>query len=449
MSEFILKERLALEEGDKERFQAGQFSEGGYLMTWMGWIGCLLVLLGHGSAGDLYAEAESWPQFLGPHRDAHYRGAPLAGQFPKEGPVKLWTKSVGQGFSGPVVADGKLILFHRLGDREVVECVAPNNGETVWKFGYPTDYRDDFGFDEGPRATPTIHANRVYTHGAQGKVHCLDLNTGERVWSVDTEKAFGSPKGFFGRVCSPLVVNQAILLNVGGKNGAGIVAFDKDSGDVLWQATDHKASYASPIVKRRGDTRTAIFFTRHGLVGLDPGQGKVLFQHRWRSRMRASVNAANPVVVGHRIFLSACYGTGAILLNLKEGRLSEVWSSQDTLSNHYATSVYKGGYLYGYHGRVDVPPDPSLRCVDFETGEVAWTNKRFGAGSLILADDLLVALKQSGQLFLIKATPEKFTVLDQAQILAPTVRAYPALVAGRLYARNEGQLACFELGKED
>src|ERR1700731_2680785 len=142
--------------------------------------------------------AEDWPQFLGPTRNGVYNGNDLAATWPAGGPPVVWKKDVGQGFSGPVVAQGRLILFHRLADKEVVEALDAATGRPIWSFDYPTHYRDDFGFDEGPRAAPAIAAGHVYTFGAEGALHCLDFATGKKVWSVDTHSQFKVAKGFFG-----------------------------------------------------------------------------------------------------------------------------------------------------------------------------------------------------------------------------------------------------------
>src|SRR5437867_12045128 len=140
--------------------------------------------------------AEDWPQFLGPGRDGHYTASDIADSWPKTGLPILWKKEVGQGFSSPVVSGDRLILFHRVGNQEKVECLDAKTGRGLWSFDYPTNYRDDFGFDEGPRATPTIDSGRVYTFGAEGGLHCLDFATGKKIWSVDTHQKFSVQKGF-------------------------------------------------------------------------------------------------------------------------------------------------------------------------------------------------------------------------------------------------------------
>ena len=394
------------------------------------------------AAAATHAAAQDWPQFLGPGRDGRYTGPPLAESWPGGGPTRLWSRPVGAGFAGPAVAGGRVILFHRLGGREVVEALDAGTGDTVWRYDYATSYRDDFGFDEGPRSVPVVHDGRVYTFGAQGQLHAVDLETGAGVWQVDTHARYGVRKGFFGAAGSPLVEDGRVIANVGGRRG-GIVAFDAATGDELWTATTHEASYSSPAAGTFGGRRLALVFTRTGLVGLDPATGQVRFENRWRSRLGASVNAATPLVVGDRVFISASYGTGAALLRVDGGTLAEEWSGDDSMTNHYATAVIHDGVLYGYHGRQEY--SPSLRAVDLRSGAVRWSEDRFGAGTVTLAGDLLVVLRESGELMLAEATPEALRPLARARILPGVVRAYPALADGVLYARNTDTLVAVDL----
>jgi len=388
------------------------------------------------------AAAYDWPQFLGPDRNGIYRGPALAEKWGANGPRVLWRKSVGQGFSGPVVASDRLILFHRLANEEVVESLDVKTGAAQWRYAYPTSYRDDFGFDEGPRAVPVVADGVVYTFGAEGQLHAVDLKSGKRIWSEDTRKRFGVAKGFFGAAGSPLVEGGKVLANIGGRN-AGIVAFDAKAGTVAWTATADEASYSSGVGATIGGRRSAIFLTRNGVVGLDPSTGMVQFERRWRSRIAASVNAASPLVIGDLIFVSAEYGPGAAVMRVEGSKVTELWSSDDALSNHYATSVYYDGYLYGYHGRQEF--GPSFRAVEMKTGKVRWSEDRFRAGSVTLAGNRLVIVRETGELILAETSPEAFRPLARAQVLPATVRAFPAIADGLLYLRNENTLVCLDL----
>lgn len=393
--------------------------------------------------------ASDWPQFLGPTRNGVYAGGDLAELWPAKGPSVVWKKPVGHGFSGPVVSDGKVILFHRLNDQETIECLDAHNGKGIWSFSYPTTYEDQFGFDDGPRATPTVADGRVYTFGAQGMLHCLDIASGKKLWGVNVQSDFQAGNGFFGMACSPLVEGDAVLLNLGGANGAGVVAFNKTNGKLLWKASDDEASYSSPIAATLGGRRYALFFTRNGLAVTDPVAGGVRFQYAWHSRNRTSVNAATPLIIGDTIFLSACYGTGAILLRLHEHEVEKVWSGDDLLSNHYATSVERNGFLYGIHGRTDpgYRPGPTLRCVDLKKRTVCWETDSIGAASITRADNRLLLLTEKGELIEVLATPESFQLKSRAPILTSQTRAFPALADGFFYARSKEELVCLDLSR--
>ena len=394
----------------------------------------LCVLCGCVVVFGLSVSAQDWPQFLGPQRNGVYTGPPLTTTWPASGPKKAWQKTIGTGFAGPVVAGDRLILFHRVNDEEVVDALDARTGASRWRYAYRTAYRDDFGFDEGPRAAPVIAQNRVFTFGAEGQLHAVDLASGKAVWSVDTTRRFRVRKGYFGAAGSPLVEDGRVIANVGGEGNAGIVAFNADTGAVLWTATNHEASYSSPVSATFGGRKAALFFTRQGLVALDPATGGVRFQKSWRSRSQASVNAATPLVVGDLIFVSATYETGAALLRVKDDALSEVWAGDEVMSNHYATSVVRDGILYGFHGRQEF--NPSFRAVDLNSGKVRWSEDRFRAGTVTLAGDKLVILRETGELILADASPQGFRPVARAQILPPTLRGYPALANGFLYVRN-------------
>ncbi len=404
------------------------------------WAICALLLFA------LRIHAVDWPQFLGPTRNGIYSGTELAKTWPKDGPPGLWDRKVGAGFSGPAVANGKVVLFHRLNNQETVECLEARSGKPDWTFAYPTSYRDDFGFDEGPRSTPAVANGKVYTYGAEGALTCIDLNTGKKLWGVDTKRTFFAKKGFFGIACSPLVEGQAVLLNVGGQDGSGIVAFGGESGKVLWKATDDEASYSSPTVATIQGQRYLVTLTRSRLVLANPGTGKIEQEFPFCPPIRSSVTAATPLVIDDLIFLSASYDTGAVLLNLKKEGLQKVWAENDVLSNHYANSVYHQGFLYGIHGRTDPGYEPpSLRCVALKTGKVQWQTTECGAATVTLAGDELLLLTERGELIRAAASPIGFKAQARIQALPNQVRAYPALAGGLFFARSKDKLVCLDL----
>jgi outer membrane protein assembly factor BamB len=385
--------------------------------------------------------AEDWPQFLGPRRDGTYQGKALP-KWPANGPKLLWKKNVGAGFAGPAVVNGKLYLFHRQNEKEILECMDAAKGTVIWKSIADAAYVDQFGFDNGPRAVPTVHDGSVYTLGANGVVRSTDARKGRLNWTIDCRKKFGADKGFFGFACAPLVHGKNLLLNISGKKG-GIIALDTASGKLRWTATQDEASYASPIIANFNNTPQALFFTRAGLASINPADGAVNFTHPWQPAIRASVNACTPVAAGNLIFISTSYSKGATVLAVNGKKIETVWSNDTSLSCHYSSVVHHDGFLYGFHGRQERGGE--LRCVEMKTGKVQWSLPGLRAGSVMLAGTELLIFTERGELLRGKANPKFFRATARVQLMGATVRAYPALANGKLYLRNDRQLACFQL----
>jgi len=234
-----------------------------------------------------------------------------------------------------------------------------------------------------------------------------------------------------------------VLVNVGGK-GAGIVAFALADGKEVWKATSDAPSYSSPVVRTIAGTKHAVFFTREGAVVLDPKTGGVRYRQKWRARYDASVNAATPLLVGDEAFFSASYETGALLIKLRKDGADQVWTENDLMSNHYNTCAFHDGHLYGIDGRQE--NGPSLRCVDLKNRKVRWDEKRFGCASMVLAEGRLIALTEQGDLVLVEATPKEYRELARARVLdAGPCRAQIALSGGRLFARDQRKLVCWNM----
>jgi outer membrane protein assembly factor BamB len=388
--------------------------------------------------------AADWPQFMGPNRDGSSPETGLARSFPKGGPKVVWKLKCGSGLSGPAVAGDAAVLFHRVENEEVVECVDVKTGEAKWKKGYTTNYVDDYGKDDGPRATPLIADGKVFTLGAEGQLAAWELANGKSLWRKNINKEYNVPKGFFGTATSPMLAGGKLLINVGAK-GAGIVAFDPASGKEIWKATDQGVSYSSPVLAKINGEELAVFFTRQGLLALTPEKGEVRFEHPWRPRLNASVNAAAPIVSSNLIFLTTSYNTGAILLEASKGEVKEVWKGDESLSCHYNSPVLVKGFLYGIDGRQE--GQPRLRCVEWKTGKVRWTEKDFGCATLIVADGIILATTESGDLVLFDPSPDGYKELARATIMEKPVRAMPALANGKLYCRDGSTWLCVDVKK--
>lgn len=391
-----------------------------------------LCLLGHLEAGD-------WPQFLGPQRSATAQDeAAISGD---ADPEILWSRRLGSGHAGPVVAGGRVIVFHREDADMVTEAVAATDGKPVWKHSYPASYRDSFGFDDGPRAVPCVAGGKIFTHGPEGLVQALDVASGKALWEFDTVAELDSPQGYFGRACSPLVVGGKVLLNVGGTDEAGIIALGSVDGKIIWKATSHEAGYSSPIVVPE-DPAVSAFLTRGGVVITRNSDGKVLADEPFRADIDASVNAAAPVPCGDgRLLFSAAYDVGAGLWQWDRDsqKLKSLWKRADVLDCHYTTPVYHEGHVYGLHGRQET--GMTLRCVSVADGKVDWeAPERIQGGTLFLVGDKLLMHTESGELWIFRAESAKFDLIRRSQITRAGHRSHAAYAAGVLYARDAEKL---------
>jgi outer membrane protein assembly factor BamB len=399
--------------------------------------------------------AADWPQFLGPNRDGAAAADEKAIAVPSGDAKVLWRIPLGTGFAGPAVAEGKVVIFHRVDDEARVQALDPASGKTLWTFAYPTNYVDSFGFDNGPRATPTIANGKVFTHGAEGVIHAIDFKTGKKIWSCDTVAEYQSGQGFFGRASAPVIgVNGEVIVSIGGRNTqgpAGLIGLHEKDGSLAWQSLDDEASYSSPVVQA-GKAQTKVFaWMRNHLAVCDAATGRTLFATRLRSSMDASVNAATPVWCGaDTFFTSACYGVGGTLWQIstsadksQTSSLKKVWSRGDALDCHYSTPVFYDGYLYGFHGRQE--QGQTLRCIRAEDGKVMWESPSVPGGALLRVKDTLAAVTEGGELWLVKATSAKFEQLSVSQILRGGHRSFPAFSNGVLYARDGGNLVAVDL----
>jgi hypothetical protein len=386
-----------------------------------------------------------WPQFLGPHRNGTTQNENIPFEFADGEPEIEWEHSIGNGFSGPVVSNGHVVISHRKGNRAVTDALNIKDGKPVWTYEYETDYVDDFGFDNGPRAVPLIHSKSVFIFGAEGMLHSLDAKSGELIWKRNLRKELGSSKGFFGRACSPIIIGNTLIIQAGGK-GCGIIGLDPAKGTLKWKATDHEAGYASPIASKIGNQKIAILFTRTGFLCIEAISGKILIEKAHRAKMHASVNAASPVLIKpDEVFLSACYGVGASVwkINPENRKINKLWELNNQLDSHYATPVQFEGHLIGYHGRQETGTE--IRCIESSTGKIKWSSERIPAGSITLANKTLIILTERGEMILAPANTDKFKPSARGQILGAETRAMPALSNGRFFARDKKKLVSIKL----
>jgi outer membrane protein assembly factor BamB len=401
------------------------------------------------------AIAHDWTSFLGPNHNAVSTETNLSRALP---PQLVWEFPKGTGYATPAIAGARLVFVHRLADEEVVECLHPETGANLWRFRYATEFEDRYGYNNGPRASPVVDEGRVFTVGAEGKVHCLELATGKAVWKRDLRVEYRVQQDFFGTASTPLVEGRLLILNVGAPGGPCVVGLDKSTGREVWRAgTAWGPSYASPVpADVYGKRRVFVFAGGEsdppagGLMSIDPATGKVDFVFPWRSRTRESVNASCPVVFDNKVFISASYRTGSALIEVRPDFTHRVvWTTQE-FGLHFNTAIHRNGYLYGFDGRNE--PDASLACVDAATGKIVWREtpewtERFESrvgrrpevvgtyrGSLLAADGQFLCLGELGHLLWMDLTPKAYREVSRSWLFpARESWGLPVLSRGLLY----------------
>ncbi|MBL9136352.1 MAG: PQQ-binding-like beta-propeller repeat protein [Verrucomicrobiales bacterium] len=436
------------------------------------------------AAGTVFqAWAADWPQFLGPTGDGRSTETGLVDRVPASGLPILWERKVGTGYSAPSVREGQLVLHHREGNQEILESMDAGTGKSSWRLATPSQFQDPYGYNNGPRCTPLLTSNRVYALGAEGRLVGAERSTGKKLWERETGKDFEVPEAFFGVGSTPILEGGRLIVMVGGQPNSGVVAFEPETGKTLWQSVgetnwtgqtmrgwpgeplvrwqraEKQASYASPVAATFHGQRHVLCLLRQGLVSVNPTNGAVNFSFWFRARVNESVNAANPVVQGDLVLISAAYyRVGSVLLKVRpDGRgVDEVWRGT-SLEMHWGTPLLVDGLLYGFSGRNE--PDAVFRCVEFATGKTKWERDErwpphstrqpgvFGRGSLILADGRLIALGEGGLLGLIRPNAERCEEVGRWQVpsLGYPCWAGPVLADGRLYLRSEDRLVCLSV----
>ena len=421
------------------------------------------------------AVTEDWPSFLGPTHNGYSRETKLLHQWPANGPALVWEFRKGTGYSSPAIAGRRLVYLHRTGNTERVECLDADTGAKYWDFAYATQFEDRYGYNNGPRASPVIDGGRVYTYGAEGKLHCFKLDTGQLYWKRDIAAEFKVPQDFFGVATNPLIDGERLILNVGAPKGPCVAAFDKATGRMLWGAGDQwGASYATPVpAVVRGKRRVFVFAggesqpPKGGLLSIDPADGSIDFAYPWRSRSYESVNASSPVVVGDQVFISASYRTGSAMLNIDERMQPAVAWTTTEVGTHFNTALEKDGYLYAFEGRNE--PDASLVCVDVKTGKVVWRSnpewdevignvtRRLGTyrGTLLHVDGGFLCLGELGHLLWLDLSPKGWKEIVRTRLfLARETWSAPVISRGLLYVSQHGRdfasgsaprLLCYDL----
>ena len=400
-------------------------------------------------------DAGDWPQILGPDRNGIAEGETLGDWNHKL--ETAWEFDCGSGFSGVAVAKGKVFLFHRLDDREVLNCLDATSGKNLWETRFPAIYREGYNSDLGPRCVPTVQpsedsdvplepgSSQVVVYGAGGSLHSVDASNGKTLWSRELRADYAADDGYFGAGSSPIVSSRTVVVAVGGIEGAGVVGVDRIDGKTKWKALNLEADYASPIAL---DKETVIVPMRMKTVILDSSSGKVRHEIDFGQR-GLNVIGATPVLIGTDLLLSASYRIGAQLVDL-DNDLKVKWNRDDALSSQYASGVAIDRHVFGCHGREDMGL-AELRCIEATTGDVCWARDGYGVAHVIGTKKRLIAQTVDGGLELFEASAERFKSLGKHRLPSGTYRAVPALSGGLLFCRStdrgRGKLIAIRLPK--
>lgn len=376
-------------------------------------------------------QAEDWPMYRGPEQT----GISKESVNPKliaGGATPVWKAAVGIGFSSMTVAAGRVYTMGNADAKDTVWCLDAAKGGVVWKHTYPEELTPNL-YEGGPNATPTVSEGRVFTLSKTGKAFCFDAAKGTVIWEADLAKLTGAKKPEWGYASSPLIEGALVIYNV----GSGGVALNKQSGAVVWKTGADPSGYTTPVPFQQGNERLLVMVTAKTVLAFHPADGKPAWSHPWVTDY--DINAADPIVSGNKVFVSSGYNHGASVFEVTDGKTKALWENKN-LRNQFSSSILWKGFLYGMD-------ESQFRCLDFATGEVKWTEKTTGKGSLLIANGQIVVLSEKGELLIADATPEGFKPAGRAQILGGKCWTAPVLANGHLYARNaKGDLVCVKVG---
>lgn len=417
-----------------------------------------------------------WAKFLGPNGDGSSPETGVDAALWDPHPPILWTTSLGVSYGAPAVVGNRVLQFDRFDDAERLTCYSARTGQEAWRLETPIEYDDMYGYNNGPRCSPIVEDNLVYTYGVAGQLSCVRLTDGKLMWTKNLLDEYSVIQNFFGVASTPVIHNDLILVMVGGSpndardlplgrldlvqpNGTGVVAFDRLTGKERYRVANDLASYASMTVREIDGQPVGLAFLRSGLTAFDPASGTELFRFPWRANLLESVNAAVPVTVGDQILLSETYEIGSVLIEIDDNKPRVVRKDTGPRRNlsfraHWSTPVVIDGYLYGCSGRNQ--PDSDFRCVRFSDGDVQWSDRRHERSSVLAVDGYLIVLGEYGKLELIHPNPEKLEVVAEVDlsdiadetgspILSYPCWAAPVLSRGRLFLRGNDRLICMDL----
>ncbi|QDU06906.1 PQQ-binding-like beta-propeller repeat protein [Gimesia aquarii] len=411
--------------------------------------------------------SDDWPQWGGPQQDLVWRETGIVKTLPTSGLLpRVWSASLGEGYSGPAVAEVNSRwcvfvtdrIFKQRVSYERVQCLDAESGKQIWEYEYPVEY--SVSYPAGPRSTPVIDSNRVYTLGAQGHLFCFDAQNGKVLWSKNFVEDYGTRLPIWGMVASPLIDGKQLIMLVGGKQNSLVVSFDKASGKELWRSlSDPTVGYAPPTIFEFGGKRELIVWHPTAVSALEPETGKLIWEVPYG--VRSGLSIATPRKVGNRLFVASFYNGPRMIEVSDDGKNAKiVWSGNsdsekntDGLHPIMMTPVFNGAHIYG------VCSYGQLRCLDASNGRRLWeTEKATGKGRwwnafIIPHEDRYFLHNEQGDLIIANLTPKGYEEISRAKLIEPTRRvqrrmtiwSHPAFALKSVFARNDKEIVRVDL----
>ena len=411
--------------------------------------------------GALPGRADDWTQWRGSNRDGVWRETGILEAIPPAGIKVRWRARIGQGYSGPVVAQGRVYVTDRWlqPEAERVLCFEEATGRPLWTQAFPITYAE-LAYGNGPRASPTVHDGKVYTLGSKGHLVCLDAASGDVVWQKDLVKEYKAVPPMYGVSPAPLVEGELLIVCAGGKPDASVIAFDRRTGEERWKALPDRPAYSAPLVITAGGCRQLIVWTADFVNSLEPSTGKLYWQVPYKTTFDEAQVVASPVQHKDRLLCLAAWWKGSFMLKLDPDKpeASVLWKTPREPTTMVSTPLFQDDEHF-YH----LDNRGNLCCVEAATGKEVWKSDlpagRDGSNAHMTPNgDRVFLFNQKGQLVLARLTPQGYQELGRCLLVEPTAGyraggavawAHPAYANRSVYARNDRELVCASLAAGD
>jgi outer membrane protein assembly factor BamB len=410
---------------------------------------CLLIILFLSSTSHSKIMNEDgkteWSQYRGPNRDGVAISNISINAWPNGSqPFQVWKKSIGEGFSGIAIAGEQLITAFAEDNNEFLGGFEKTTGREIWRTALGKMFVEEMG--NGPRSTPTIDGDFAYILDSYGGLYCVNIKSGKQIWKVSLTDKFKIKRPLRGFSTSPLILDETLIIHGGGKNSA-FIGLNKTTRKTIWQTGDSIAGHSSPFTAVINNVEQSVFtisriVEKNGerkildeTVSLS-SNGKIL----WHGPSLPQIIAMPVFVPPNKVFISSSVENGCLLFQvLSDGKIDTVWQNKE-MRNHFNSSVYYKDHIYGFSSS-------TLKCLEAETAQRKWSIRGFGKGSLIIADEKLLVLSDRGKLAMIEATPTGYNELAQAQVIEGKSWTSPTFADGKIYLRNQKEMACYDLTK--